>query len=203
MRLLQEIHEVVCDDETNSGRIIGESGSDNMVLAGVAISPTGVATRIPTIEVGSFGKDATVKRFNPARQFSSVPIAPNLSVPHRYQVLFVLAEKDLGGGTGSFTDSLVADANKAAKDSGKSDAAAGAILGELAKEVGKELLKAAAERLKKNAEDDIFKPQLQAVMLSTPGFRFANGKTATETQELTFNGHGGKYTVKYRWRVDD
>ena len=201
MRLVQEIEEVVCVDETNSGRIIGEHGSDNMVLTGVAIAPTGRATRIPTLNVGEFDEDGARKRFSTPELFTQFPIAPNSTVPHRYQVLFVLAETDPGGGTGTFANKLVEDANVAAKNAEKADGGATAVLAEVAKEVAKELLKAAVKHLKENAQDDIFPAQLQGAVLTAPGFLFPNGKTSSGPLRATFNGHGGRYTVQFRWRV--
>jgi hypothetical protein len=90
-RVVLQIHEVVCVDETNSGSIIGEHGNDNMILGGVTIAPNGRKTQIKTVKVGTFQEDGKHKTFSSPMQFASIPVSTgNL---REYGMLLVLAEE--------------------------------------------------------------------------------------------------------------
>jgi hypothetical protein len=201
MQLTLEIDEVVCVKETSSGPIIGTSGSDNMVLAGVAVTPTGHATRIRTFDLGSFPKAGTRRRYS--KPMFIFTVSPHPDVPQLHQVLFLLAETDGGGTVGTLADQLVRDVNAQSARSDKEDGGiiTGIIAKEIAKRVAKALLEAALKRLGENAKDDIFPPQIRQVLLTTPALRFPNGKATTDAEIATFRGHGGEYRVEYRWRV--
>jgi hypothetical protein len=199
-KVVLQIHEVVCVDETNSGRIIGENGKDHMILGAVTIAPNGRRSQIRSVKVGSFSKDGKRNPFSPPLAFASIPVAKKL---REYGILFVLAEQDISGGTDEAVKKLVEDADVSGgsdKGDDKADGGASAVGKEVAKEALKELAEFAVGRLKKNAKDDIFKPQAASVVLGAD-FRFPNGKTSTEPEIETFKGHGGKYTIKYSWTL--
>jgi hypothetical protein len=199
-RVVLQIHEVVCVDETNSGSIIGEHGNDNMILGGVTIAPNGRKTQIKTVKVGTFQEDGKHKTFSSPMQFASIPVSTgNL---REYGMLLVLAEEDISGGTNEFVAKLLkGDSSGSSTDDSKADGGATAVAGEVAKEIAKELAKRAVERLKENAKDDIFRPQDVTVVLRESDLRFPNGKTSTAPQTATFSGHGGKYAVTYSWKL--
>ena len=198
-KLVLQIHQVLCIKETSSGFLIGTHGDDHMILGGITVTPSGKKTQINAVGAGTFEEAGRHETFNPPKVFASVPVSTGKL--REYSVVLVLAEQDVKGGTDRFVASLLKDTGPADTDSDKADGGATAVAGEVAKEVAKELAKAALKRLEKNAEDDIFPTRTVTVTLRESDRRFADGQTSTPRQETTFNGHGGRYTVIYSWKL--
>lgn len=198
-----QIHRVTCVKETSSGSIIGTHGSDNMILGAATIAPSGRATQIPTLSLGSFEGAGHHHTWHPPENpkhklVASIPLSGG--TPRAYGMLLVLAEQDLGGGTDEFVKQLVEDANASISPDDHADGGASVVAGEVAKAVGKKLVKLAEDRLREDLKDDIFHPQSVTKEVGSDS-RFSNGKTSTVPEKLTFSGHGGVYTVEYLWAI--
>jgi hypothetical protein len=197
-KLVLQIHHVLCVKETSSGTFIGTFGDDHMILGGVAITPGGKKTQIKAVGVGTFEEAGRHETFAPPKAFATIPVASTL---RDYNVMLVLAEQDIKGGTDDFVRGLLTGSAAAGADSAKADGGASVVAAEAGKEIVKELGKLAVERLKTNAKDDIFPTQTVNVTLRKSDRLFANGKTMSPREKLTFNGHGGRYTITYSWKL--
>ena len=200
-KLVLQIHQVRCLKETSSGIFIGTSGDDHMILGGITVTPSGKRAQVNAGPAGVFEEAGRHKTFNPAKPLATMSVSTGKL--RDYSVVLVLAEQDIKGGTDRWVASLLKEAPApaaAAADDSKAEGAS-VVAGEVAKEVAKELAKLALERLKKNAEDDIFPTRTVSVTLRESDRRFADGKTSTPRQSVTFNGHGGRYEVIYSWKL--
>ena len=200
-RLVLQIHEVKCVDETNSGTA-EIFGGDEIDLAGISIDASGRVTRLPTLDLGGFSGDGKTKHFSPARTVATFEIRKGMSFPQFYQVAFILAERDAGGGLGEVVDDLVEEARK--KPIPVAAAAAG-VLVPVAKavliEVGTVIIKKLPGLISKALDDDIFPTQVESLSLDSATFRFPGGAATGPTERRNFKAHDGEYRITYSWRV--
>lgn len=208
-RLVVQIHEVKCWDET-TGKWREKFGVDTMRLATITIDPVGTVERTPILKLGDFDEDGAVKRYKPPRRLASFAVRRDLAFPLQYQAVFVLAEKDPGGGLSAQLDGFVKQGNKAALAKAKSlgattleAAAKSALAGGVTIEtwtagVAKEVLKTEALKWFK---DDVFPPQLQTLRVTRNDFTWANGKVESPRKTLTFKANQGKYHIIFSWKL--
>ncbi len=201
-RLELRLHQVKCIDETN-GFLGTEAGEDEIGLGGNSIDETGDVKPIAPFHVGDFD-DGDVKNFNPPRRFTFFNINEGSGFPKAYHVIFVLAEKDMGG-LPSFVNSLEDKVREEVKDrlvelgvaigasGGPVNAIIGAAVGWV---VGKVF-----DFLGRLWGDDIFTPQQVKLTLPSANHRFAGGRADSADRKVTFKGHGGTYSLTYDWRL--
>jgi hypothetical protein len=198
------IHGVKCLDETD-GFLNSEAGSDEIALGGNIVDETGDTEAIAAFKVGSFGSDGKEKTFSPPRVFATFDMREGSEFPKSYFTTLVLAETDMGG-LPEFVNKLLdkvqekvtaALASAIGASIGASGGPVGALVGAL---VG--LVVAEAFKLFKNVwNDDIFAPVTLQASIPSFNHRFSSGATESTQFVADFAGHGGRYTVKYDWRV--
>jgi len=183
---------------------------DTMRLAAITIDPTGAVSETPILKLGDFAKDGVLKQFVPARRLASFTIREDLAFPIQYQAVFVLAEKDPGGGLSTQLNKFAQQGNKAALAKAKSLGAAsleaalkaavagGGTVEGWAASVAKEVLQVEATKWFK---DDVFPPSLQSLRVTRKGFTWSDGRIESAKKTVIFRGNQGKYHVVYSWKL--
>lgn len=204
-----QIHEVKCWDET-TGKYREKFGVDTMRLAAITIEPSGIVKETRILKLGDFAKDGVLKQFTPPLRLASFAIRENLPFPLQYQAVFVLAEKDPGGGLtdqlGKFAQQGSAAALAKAKSLGATtlEAAAratvvgGGTVEGWAASVAREVLKV---EVAKWFKDDVFPPKLESLRVTKKDFIWPGGKTESPRKTVIFKGNQGKYHVVYSWKL--
>lgn len=198
------IHGVKCLDETD-GFLGSEAGSDEISLGGNIVDETGDTEAIAPFKVGSFGSDGNEKTFSPPRVFATFDMREGSQFPKSYFTTLVLAEVDMGG-LPDFVNKLLdkvkekvtsALASAIGAGIGSAGGLPGALIGAL---VG--MVVAEAFKLLRNVwNDDIFAPVTLEASIPSFNHRFSSGGTESTKLVADFAGHGGRYIVRYDWRV--
>ncbi|HMG43636.1 MAG TPA: hypothetical protein VK611_20060 [Acidimicrobiales bacterium] len=199
------LHRVRCVDETN-GWFGSEAGSDEIHLAGSEVDESGDTHKIKPFKVASFD-DGDVKTYSPPRRFCFFNLGEGTKYPKSYFVTFVMAEVDMGG-LPDFVDKLynwvkgkVITALTAYIGGmiGASGGPIGAIIGvAVGWAVGK-----VYEIFKSIWEDEVFPPTTARLDVPTATHRFPGGAIDSSESTAVFSGHGGKYELRYDWRLFD
>jgi hypothetical protein len=202
-KLELRVSQVKCIDETN-GWFGTEVGSDEIYLAGDVISAQG-STSIEEQKVGDFD-DGDVKSFSPAKVWTSIDLLKDAQYPKVFVVVFVLAEKDMGG-LSDFMDKLVEALEDPVKDA-IVEAIGAAVGGELAGPIGAAvgvavgvILSYVIDALGEAWADDVFDPQTITFALESSTDRFSNGRLDSDNYLISFEGQGGEYSLTYSWRL--
>jgi hypothetical protein len=211
-RLVLQIHEVKCMDET-TGKHREKLGVDTIALGGITIDPASTVKRFTTWNVGVFKKDGVVKRPNSPHQLITVPLQAKMPFPQTFQAVLVLAELDPGHGFNAQLEKIAAAGSKAGMAKAKSLVSVGfdaavrqAESGEpkpiqvYAAEIGKEILKVKSTEW---WEDDLFPPLHRQIRVNAPDHLLQKGKLETPRETLIFTGGRiqGKYAVTYSWKL--
>jgi hypothetical protein len=170
--------------------------------------PDGDVSKVAPFKVGDFdtGEEKTYNA--PAREFKTFAISANDDLwPKVFVAQLVLAEADNGGING-FINALVdgVQSKVASILAAMAAAAAAGALGGMVGGVAGAIVGAAVGAavagivawLKIVWSDDIFDPRTSTVILPTPDARFGDDLESS-TQTVDFNGHGGRYRLKYKW----
>lgn len=205
-RLILQIHEVKCLDETG-GKWREKIGGDEVTLSGLTIDAAGRAVRQQTLRIGKFERDRSVKRYSPAHTFATFDLRQGPDFPRQYQTMFILAERDQGGGLVEYVNAIVEGINTGSKPATSDE-------GSLAKSfvtdpplsmdaVAAKAVKLAVAKVGRWAKDDIFRPRAAKVSMKTAAFRFPKGAIASRPDTASFKGYGGVYRIVYSWRLAD
>lgn len=199
-KLELRLHHVKCIDETD-GFLGSHLGEDEIDLGGVAIAPTGATKKIAPFHVGDFDS-GEVKNYAQPKQFTVFSLADGNSWPKAYVVTLALAEIDNGG----FPDYLTKLYGKV-KDwaitalGAAIGGAIGAGLGAIVGAVIGFILDLLFGWLISIWEDDVFPPVTVATVIKSPTARWPGGKTDSPESDAYFTAHGGKYRIRYDWRL--
>jgi hypothetical protein len=213
-RLVLQIHSVKCIDESN-GKYVERVGGDEIVVSGVMVDAAGHAARAATLRAGYFKHDGSTKQYAPAKEFHTFKLTDGPEYPRTFRAMFVVVERDEGGGFQQVVNAMVAKLNseQASAPNGGSGGEAvdqimtgltalaigtGNVPAAVAEVVGAE----AAKRIGKKMKDDIFPPALAEIRLKTPTSLFGGNSRTTAIKTVRTKAHGGRYEIKYSWRVE-
>ena len=211
-RLVLRIHSIRCIDESN-GKYIERIGGDEIVLSGVAIDASGRAKRVVTLKAGKFEHDGATKRYSPPRDFHTFDLTSGPDFPRTLGMMFVVVERDEGGGFQTVVNALVNKVNSVASEAPKNGgrgggtelltkallaAATGNVSGALADVLGQEVV----GLIKGKLRDDIFPPQLGEMRVRSATARISRTGTSTNIRAVRAKAHGGAYEIRYSWRVE-
>jgi len=203
------LRDVYCVDETNP-----EWGEDEIKLGAVTIDADGEKDRIPGFKVMDFneGDPDKIRKTYDNKCLKEFPIAGGPDTfPKGYAVYVCLAETD-GGGFGEFlwelydaveeyvVEILVSAGALAGAAIGAEIGCFGGPIGALVGAIIGALIGAIIGWLIDLIKDDIFRPQLAAIGLSSATADFY-GSTVSSRKYLTFKDHGGEYLVFYQWEL--
>jgi len=198
-KLMLEIHEVTCIDETG-GKFQEKVGGDEIALAGVQIDAEGRATAANRIRVGDFKKDGQVVRLTPPKLFASFDLRKGSSFPRVYQAVLILAELDQQGGLNDHVNKVVKEL-QAVPVPAAMGGGLGALAAAAAVELGKLAVKEAADAIKGSLKDDPFPPVLERLDVPSENFEFAKGSLKGPLIKKTVRAHDGVYQMIYGWRL--
>jgi hypothetical protein len=195
------IHEVYCIDETNPEWC----GSDDIRLGGSTVDANRVCRKIDHFKVGSFD-DGDKKTYKyQGLKFSSFDLLAGTDWPKSYNVIFVLAEEDMGG-LGDFINDLV----DAVKDEvitamgSAVGAAVGLVGGPIGAAIGAVIgfvLGKIINIIKSWWSDEIFDPVSISLEIPSMEHRWEEGSPVSPKYAIYFKGHGGEYRLTYNWRL--
>jgi len=201
-KLELRIHEVNCIHEMKL-----EPGADEISMGGSTIDAIGTVKLVKEFKVGNF-HTGTVKKYSPPKQFAVFDLTAGKTYPQFFYAMLVIADKDKGG----FTDVLnklldrvkekVIEAISAALGAGIGGAIGSAIpgLGTVIGLVVGWLIGKLVGWLKKLWQDDVFPPKTVNVKIPSLPAHW-KGKTDSPEQTILFTYYGGKYQLKYDWRM--
>jgi len=205
-RLILQIHEVKCLDETG-GKWREKIGGDEVTLSGLTIDAAGRAVRQQTLRIGKFERDRSVKRYSPARAFATFDLRQGPDFPRHYQAMLILAERDQGGGLVEYVNAIVSNINtgSALPSQDKVDVPNQLLASPptTREEAAAKAVKLAVAKVGQWAKDDIFRPRSAKVSMKTGEFRFAKGAVTSRPDTASFKGYGGLYRIVYSWRLAD
>jgi hypothetical protein len=202
---------VHCVEETHPKA----GGKDTIGCGGVAVSDKEVTTTINEFVVGKKFEDGVTVNYGANNALQSFSL--DAVYPKTFVVLLALAEKD-SGGFSTFLSELY-DAIKtevqiiltasgaalgAAAGAGIGGTVGTAIGGPLGTVVGIAaglILGAIVGWLADVAKDDMFEPKAASIDLPAADSVFAGGGMTSPTLSLAYNDHGGRYEVRYQWRL--
>jgi len=202
-KLELRIHEVKCLSEMKH-----EPGGDEILLGGSTVDAIGTVKLVKEFKVRDGFRAGVVKSYSPPKQFAVFDLTAGKTFPKSYFVTFLLGEQDWGG----FADVLnklvdrvkekVIEAIATALGVGIGSAIGSTIpgLGTVIGLVVGWIIGKLVGWLKKLWQDDVF--PLKTVHVNIP-FLPAYWKGKTDSPELTilFTYYGGKYQLKYDWRM--
>jgi hypothetical protein len=188
-------------------------GGDEIVLSAVMIDAAGRATRAATLKAGKFNKDGDTKRYAPPRTYHTFDLSGGPAYPRTFRAMFVVVERDEGGGFQTAVNALVNKVNSsgaatpnASGGSGNLDlltkamaaAATGNVSAGMLQVLGEETAKAITKKLK----DDIFPPQLVELKVRSGTARISRTGNTTAVKTVRTKAHGGRYEITYSWRIE-
>ena len=116
--LALRLHKVWCENETNTvvstpfGDIdLGQSGEDDMWLAGSTVDETGDVKQIEPIFLGEFNNRETT-RYSPIKKVTRFNTTEGASFPKVYFVTIIICEKDNGKGFAKTLNQLYQETQK-------------------------------------------------------------------------------------------
>ncbi|MFN8535204.1 MAG: hypothetical protein U0556_16830 [Dehalococcoidia bacterium] len=206
-----ELEEVKCIDETDPEFF----GKDTIAMGGTAVDDAETVTTINQFTVGDFD-DGDVKSYAPRRELKSFSLG-NGAYPKTFAIFLSIAEKDAGG----FSDFLrelyeaikaevvviltalgaAAGAAIGAAIGGTIGTTIGGPIGTIIGVVAGLILGALVGFLVEVLRDDIFEPQVATVTLPAQDSTFEGGGLLSPALSFVYEDHGGKYRVRYRWRI--
>lgn len=183
------IHQVKCIDETG-GWLAEKAGNDEIWLSGFGISPSGETRKVEPFEVYANFDDNDVKKYNPPRNFISLPLLDSGVWPKSIGIGLLLAEKDWGDFGGKVD--VILEKVKGAVGSVPAGGGWQAALVMVAPFVLNQVIGV--------ARDDIF--PLQSVTLDVPNPQFLwGGQPTSPRATVDFRGHDGIYRLEYDWSL--
>jgi hypothetical protein len=206
-KLELRIHRVFCQDETGPSLLfIGPPDSDEIYLGGTTIGGTGGvggAGKVKAFNAGSFDTGER-KTYSPPKRFTWFDLQEGAKFPKSYFVTLVLAEKNMGG-LPEFLSRLLEkvkvrvqhELRKAGIEADESGGLVSAFIALAASWV----LDHVWDVIGRAWNEDIFTPQTIQIQISSPGTRWAGGKTDSPERALTFKGRQGQYEITYDWRL--
>lgn len=212
-RLGLYITEVRCVDETD-GFLGSEAGDDEIIMGGLAIDGSGKTTKIDPFIVGSEFDDGDVKQYSPpGRKFCEFDATQGKDWPKSYAAVVSMAEEDMGGFAAGLTvawtkASPVVEKKFKAAVADAAEEETGEALAQVFAEIMTWIVMNLVDWILDIFADDIFPPITAYATLSSPfEFMYQNVPGSGWTNlawpgQLTFTGHGGKYTVNCHWKIN-
>jgi hypothetical protein len=196
------IHSVKCIDETG-GWESEWTGKDEIYMAGTGIDETGDVKQIDSFYVDSFN-DGDLKDYD-AKKLVAFGLTEGNVWPKSYFATIVLAEKDLGG-FGTFLTKLTNETKDEVAAAVAIAVGDGTVpfVGPLAP-----VLALAASYVVMEAigwlqiawSDDIFKPKVVSISISSYDQRWGDNRTDSPNVDLYFVRHNGEYRVRCDWQL--
>ncbi len=210
-RLVLQIHSIKCVDESN-GKYMERIGGDEIVLSGVIIDATGRARRATTLRAGKFDKDGETRTYSPPRAFHTFDLTSGPDYPRTFRTMFVVVERDEGGGFQAVVNALVDKANAVAQAPTNGNGAGAELINtaltaaasseDPRAALAKVLTEEAAKQITKKLKDDIFPPLLAELRVRSATAWISRTGSTTAVKTVRTKAHGGRYEIKYSWRVE-
>jgi hypothetical protein len=199
-RLCFDLLSVKCIDETN-GFLGSEAGSDEIAFGGVMVDAGGNTISIPRVRVGDFSKDGVTKNYDPPRPFASMDFRSGDGWPKTFTLVLTLVELD-NGNFPELLERLYNETRDRVSSAVQAWASgAGPTIGEAIGAAVSWVLNKVFGWLKDWWEDDLFKPLTVTFDFGSANARWG-GQSETGPLWMEWWGHGGRYKLWYKARLD-
>lgn len=188
--------DVFCLDETDPEW----TGEDEIHLAAVCIDAAGRIEKVGQFKIGDFDDYDSV-RYPGNGKILTHSLFYGAGWPQKLLMYLTLIEADMGGAEGTLNtlEDTLKKSFAAAKMSGYPPV-------QIASEVLDYISRLVFWGLQDYAPDDIFPPKMVSLTLPSPvaKWRVSNGgivsyESISPKQSVIFDGHGGRYSLSYRW----
>jgi len=205
-----QLKEVYCVDDTS------EWGDDEIAMGGTFTDSQATSTKLNEFRVHNDFRTGVSKTYSPKilKSFAM----PTGDYPQTYSAFITLAEKDHGGFSNFISElyesvkaevqviltalGAAAGASIGSSIGGSVGTAVGGPIGTIIGIAAGAIVGALIGALAAGLRDDVFIPQVASITLPTQGATFSNGSLTSPYYYLNFEGHGGEYRVKYRWKLN-